>query len=1207
MRTAFGKSIFRSIAESKKRFFSIVMITALGVTMLIGIYAACQDMYLSADRFYDGQSLFDVRVVSTLGLTQKDVAALSQVEGVVKAEGGYADTVHVSVDGAQKVVELSALSREGLNVPFVVKGRLPLSSGEVAVTQKYLKDSGRSIGDLVTIEDGVKTVQTDINLSEVEPGLHAWELQGSPEMIIQPVEEASSTDVNWNTDVDTETQSKSGELLTRSTYTITGVIIDPMNTSNDDETKAFRSTSNTDYYFYISPVDVDSEVYTAVYLQLDGLKGLSGYSTEYSNGVQKVVDDIEQTIRRGREAARYTEVISDGQKKLADAARTMKEKFSEADGKFADAWRKLKDGKQELNDGIVELTDKQADARQKFKDAREEIQTNKEELQDAEIQLTNGEAELDSNARKIKDAKAQLAEQRKQAEASFAQAEAEFTQHQAELDGAFAALNPSVDGLKSAFSAAWPSDAWKSLVDAASDKTYSLVMADPTGAVDAAAVAGATGAEQTALAGSIAAIGDATLGGMTSSVIQAAINLGILNGSQRALDDQKAAFETQKASVLQQLDAADAQIRSGEAQIKAGRVLLAENKQKVKDGWQDLYEGQAELNQKEADAEKEFADAWQEIADKKVELADGESKLRQNELEYLNKKVEARVKLADAMQELADVKPTTWYVQDRSALDSYSSMKNEMSSIESLGKLFPIIFLSVAILISLTTMTRMVDEERGLIGTYKALGLSDWAIYQKYLLYALLASVLGSALGNVLGFVFLPKYLMSILQTLYTIPYSEIHFYVFYGVGSSALFILGIVGATALACHSVLRQMPATLLRPKAPRPGSRVLLERIPFIWNRLSFLNKVTARNLFRYTRRLIMTIAGIMGCTVLLLIGFTIHDTVTQMVPNQYDKIYRYQMLVVSDDNEKLNTFLQDQAGIQSYLNVQMETVKVVNLAGEDESMQMVVVPAGGRLSDYVLTPDAEGTQVTLPENGILLTQNAADLLNVKSGDTVSLQNTDLEEHSVGIAAVVNNYLGNNVYVSQQEYEALFGQFKPNAAFIHLNQTVTDAKAYAADVRNESFVLSSISTEALRDNFIQNFSLLNAVVLLLIVLAAGLAFLVLFTLSNTNISERVRELATIKVLGFFDNEVHSYVNKEMFILTLLGVLIGLPVGRIVAALVIGALKFPSVNFALTIDPLSYVYSALISIAFAILVGLFTNRSLDQINMVEALKSVE
>lgn len=1207
MKTAFGKSIFRSIAESKKRFFSIVMITALGVTMLIGIYAACQDMYLSADRFYDGQALFDVRVVSTLGLTDKDVAALNQVKGVVKAEGGYTDAVHVSVDGAQKVVELSALSTKGMNVPYVVSGRLPDASGEVAVTQKFLKDSGKSIGDLVTIEDGVKQVQVDFNLSELEHGLHAWELQGTPEVLSLPVEEGSSTDVNWNTQVDTETQSKANDIFTRSTYTITGVIIDPMNTSNDDESKSFRSTSNTDYYFYISPLDVDSNIYTAVYLQLDGVQGLSGYSSEYSNVVQQVVDNIEQNTRQDREAARYTEVMTDGQKKLADAARTMKEKFSEADKKFIDAWQKLKDGKQKLADGIVELTNKEADARQKFKDARDEIQSHKAELEDAEQKLAQGEDELNSNARKIKDAKLQLAEQRKQAEASFTQAEAEFVQHQSELDGAYAALNPSVDGLKSAFGAAWPTEPWNSLVDAASAKAYALIMADPTAAVDSAAVASATGPEQSALAGSIAASGDAALSSMTSSVIQAGINLGILNGSQQALNDQKAAFETQKASALQQLDAAEAQLRSGEAQIKAGWVLLAENKQKVADGWKDLYEGQAELNQKEADAKKEFADAWQEIADKKIELADGETKLRQNELEYLSKKVEARVKLADARQELADVKPTTWYVQDRSALDSYASMKNEMSSIESLGKLFPIIFLSVAILISLTTMTRMVDEERGLIGTYKALGLSDCAIYQKYLLYALLASTLGSVLGNVFGFVFFPKYLMSILQTLYTIPYSELHFYVLYGIGSSVLFIGGIVGATALACRSVLRQMPATLLRPKAPRPGSRVLLERIPFIWNRLSFLNKVTARNLFRYTRRLIMTIAGIMGCTVLLLIGFTIHDTVTQMVPNQYDKIYRYQMLLVSDDNSKMNDFLQSQPGIKDYINIQMEPVKVINAAGVDESMQMVVVPAGGRLNDYVLTPDAEGTQVPPGESGILITQNAADLLNLKRGDTVSLQNADLDDQKVSVTAVVNNYLGNNVYLSQKQYEALFGEFKPNAAFIHLNPNVPDAKAYAAEVRNESFVLSSISTEALRDSFIQNFSLLNAVVLLLIVLAAGLAFLVLFTLSNTNISERVRELATIKVLGFFDNEVHSYVNKEMFILTLLGVLVGLPVGRIVAALVIAALKFPSVNFILTIDPISYVFAALISIAFAILVGLFTNRSLDQINMVEALKSVE
>lgn len=1201
MNKAFGKTILRSIAGGKKRFFSIMLITALGVTMLIGIYAACQDMYLSADHFYDDQNLFDIRILSTLGLTKDDVAALKQVPGVVKAEGAFSDTVHIMVNDAQKTVEMSVLSRECLNMPYLVSGALPVKEGEIAVTQKYLTDSGKSIGDSLTLEDGFKLAEDPVSFQP-----HKWETIGTTEEV--PANKNDSkldTTVDWNTQVDTNLEQT--DIFRRATYTITGVIIDPMNTSNDDESKSFRATTNIDYYFYATPEDMDGDFYTSVYLTLSGLSGLSGYSNEYQTGVKAVLKEIETTLMKAREQARYADALNEGNKKLADAEKTMNAKFADANQQFTDAWQEIRDGKKELVDGKAELKDKEREARQQISDAWQTLADSKADLLDAEKQLASGKEELDSNSKKLNSAYKTLNEQRELAEQGFASAEAQFATSQTALDNSKNTLSPTIDGLKAVFGSNWPEAQWSALVNAAAAKTVSLIMANPAVDPDPAVVAAATADAQNALAGNIAALGDPALSGMTSSVIQAGLGLGVLNGSQQALDAQKSAYEAQKADAVQQLDQAQAQLDAGKIQLREGQIQISENEQKIADGWKQYYEGRSTLYQKEADANKEFADAWQTIDKNQQDLNDAETKIRANELEYLSQKLDARVKLANARQELKDIKLTQWYVQDRTALDSYSSMKNEMSSIESLGKLFPIIFLTVAILISLTTMTRMVDEERGLIGVYKALGLSDWAICQKYLLYALLASLLGSLLGNFFGFIVLPKYLMTILQSLYTIPYTELHFYPLYGIGSSALFVFGIVGATALACRAELRQMPATLLRPKAPRAGSRVLLERIPFIWNRLKFLDKVTARNLFRYTRRLIMTVAGIMGCTVLLVIGFTIHDTVTQMVPSQYDEIYRYQLMVVSDDNAKLIPYLDGQNAIQDYLNVQIENVKVINAQGDDETMQLIVVPDGADLENYIRTPNREGIITTLNNKGILLTQNAADLLKVTPGQKVTLQNADLEEHTVVVTDVVKNYLGNSVYLSQTQYEALFGQFEPNAALAHFSAQVNDAKTYTKDLQKQDFVMTAVSTEAMRKNFTQNFALLNAVVFLLILLAAGLAFLVLFTLSHTNISERVRELATIKVLGFFDNEVHAYVNKEMMILTTMGVLIGLPAGRMVSELVIAALKFPSVNFELVIQPVSYLFSAVIALGFAFFVSLMTNRTLDQIDMVEALKSVE
>ncbi len=565
--------------------------------------------------------------------------------------------------------------------------------------------------------------------------------------------------------------------------------------------------------------------------------------------------------------------------------------------------------------------------------------------------------------------------------------------------------------------------------------------------------------------------------------------------------------------------------------------------------------------------------------------------------------------MADAYSELDNLDMPQWYVQNRTALDSFSGMNNELASIEALSRIFPVIFLIVAILTSLTTMTRMVEEERGLIGTYRALGYSDWAISRKYVTYASLASVLGGAVGNVLSFIVLPRYLLKILQVLYTVPNYTLEYDALYGIGGAALFIAAIVGATMLVCHSELRQMPAALLRPKAPRIGSHVLLERIPLIWNHLRFLNKVTARNLFRYKKRLIMTVVGIMGCTTLLLVGYAIRDTVNGLMIRQYGEIFRFDLMLVADagDRDEFYGLLDREDGVGDYIPMQIDTIKVINEQGDSEQMRLMVVPNGISLEGYINTPNREGASVRLDNAGILLTRNAAMMLALEPGNTIYLQNLKLDQHKVVVSDIAENYLGNSVYITEDLYHTMFGDFAANGALVHLKDTVPDQEAYAHGFLDYEYVRSSVSRVGMEQSFADNFALVNAVILLLIVLAAGLAFVVLFTLSNINISERERELATIKVLGFFDFEVHAYVNKETLILTVLGVLAGLPAGYAVSHLIVSTLRISSVNFAFTIKPVSYLISGAITFGFALAVSLMTNRTLDRINMVEALKSME
>lgn len=1211
---AYRKDIWRSITKSLGRFLSILVITALGVTVLTGIYAACQDMYHSADRFYDEQQLFDVRVLSTLGLTQADVEALEAVEGIAACDGGYNETVHTLVGGARQTANMVMLGKKGLNRPYVEAGRLPTAAGEVAVTQKYLDASGLGLGDSLEIEEDLEADET-----KGEDGAEPVSADpGEPAPAAGAAEDEDgddpATEVDWDAEVELEAEAEAPSFRdTR--YTITGVVIDPENISVTEGGTSFRSTQTTDYTFFVPAAAVDSELFTSIHLTLRGLAPLNCYGEEYSQAVQAVIERIENQIMKQRQAARYNDVMDKALDKLAEAEMTMEEKFTEADGLFGDAWAEVEDAKRELLDGEDELTREEKDALQKLADARAELEDGRAKLLEGEAGLKDGEATLKANAKKLEAGRAQLAEQRKKAEAGFAEAEALFAESQARLDGQRPQLEASIAAARQAAEAAggsWPAAEWEAVVAAATAETLAQLAANPAMEADAlqqavgAALAGS--AEWAALYQQLAAL---TLPPQlpADTVMGLALGLGILRGSQQMLDAQKAAYEVEKQSALAQLDAAEKELAKGQALIDAGWRELEEGKAELAQGWRELEDGEAKLNEEEAKALRELADAWRKLAEGRQELAEGEAELLENQAKYQDKKAEAGRELANAYAELEDIDMARWYVQDRSALDSYSALKNDLSSIEAVGRAFPVLFLLVAALISLTTMTRMVEEERGLIGTYKALGFSNRAIYAKYLIYALAAALLGGLLGDLLGFVVLPAFLLQILQQLYIVPNLAFSFNAAYGTGGIALFVASIVGATALACHSELRQVPAALMRPKAPRAGARVFLERIPAVWNRMSFLNKVTARNLFRYKKRLFMTVAGIMGCTALVLAGFAIKDSVADMLPKQYQRINRYHLMLVADgeDNGQLLALAENEAPITDWLNVQIENVKLLNAAGASESMQLMVVPNGAELSAYVGTIGPGGEALSLGGEGALITQNTSELLGLDKGQALWLQTQQLDRYETRVAGVVEYYMGNTVFLSQAAYEALFGPFEPNALLAHLGIAEGEQPAYAEGLLQQDFILSAVSTQGLKDDFSTNFAMINAVLYLLIGLAAGLAFVVLFTLANTNISERVRELATIKVLGFFNKEVHAYVNKETLLLTGLGVLAGLPLGRWVSGLLTQALKMPSVYFAVYVRPESYLLAGVIAFSFALVVNLITNRALDRINMVEALKSVE
>lgn len=1196
MRKAYNKDIWRAIWKGKKRFFAIMIITILGVAMFSGLKAACVDLRHSADKFLDEQNLYDINVVSTLGMTEEDIEALAALDEVQTAEGAYSETVHMQIGESMRSVALKTLSESGMNKPYLLEGELPQEADEIAVTIRFAEDTGVEIGDRIAIEE------------ELEEG-------EAPNFLY------------------TE-------------YKVVAVVIDPMDLNNSGGAVSFRASSTEDYTIFVRPEAVESDVYTAVYLTLSGAREMFCYGEDYDTYVTEVTERIESEIKEQREQARYDEITREAYEELAEAEEEAEEKFAEAKEELEDAEDEIAKGKAELADGERELREKEQEAEDGFAEAREKLADGKTQIKQGRWQLEDAEKELIEGEWQLYQARQTLTEAETDAYAQIAVGREELTTQLVATQARKTELRIQLAGVSGTFGALWPQTEWDAYVQALTDAYLPLIEAQVAagaggsgGAGSSAAAAGAASAEETVFLSAVQTAAatvktgidaqiaglDSTqpdyqqqlealeaqkqqLDGLVSQLPQMAYGVGWVQAAEQVFSAQLTALNEQEVSAKQEFASAWQKIADSEAEIAYGKQQLEAGRAELNYNETALADGEAELTEKEAEVSSQLADGWKEIEDGRQELADGEAELSDGWEEFEEKKAEAEQEIEDARKEIEDIDMTQWYVQDRTSLSGYANVKSDADSIESIGTVFPIVFFVVAILISLTTITRMVEEDRGLIGTYKALGFTDREIRKKYLLYASAASALGSIVGTFCAFVVLPGIIFVIFGEMYLLPDFVFLFEPTNGILGPAIFMMGIVGATAIACKTELLQMPAVLMRPKAPRSGSRVLLERVKPVWNHLSFLNKVTARNLFRYKKRLFMTIAGIMGCMALLLFGFAIKDSVTDLMPRQYEQVYRYDLMAVTtaNDNEKLLSYVADDEEVDAFMNAQIENVQLKSAVGE-EKVQLFVVPENADLENYVGLENLNDEKVILEEGAVYVTQNAADVLEFEEGDKVAIQRLNLSQRDVEVTMIVKNYLGNNIYMTQATYEELFGEYEPNGVLLKLSEDCADQRTYAEELGEKDGVLSSMSSEELKADFSQAFALINMVVYIVIIMAAALAFVVLFTLSTTNISERQRELATIKVLGFYDREVHLYVNKETLILTGVGILLGIPLGYAFAQTLTMILRIPSIYLAVSLHTESYLIAAGISVLFALIVNVITDCSLDGIDPVEALKSIE
>lgn len=621
-----------------------------------------------------------------------------------------------------------------------------------------------------------------------------------------------------------------------------------------------------------------------------------------------------------------------------------------------------------------------------------------------------------------------------------------------------------------------------------------------------------------------------------------------------------------------------------------------------------------------------------QLADAQRQWAQGDAQLKEAQQKINTQRNDAGDRFTAEQQQIDDIAPR-WYVQSRTALSGFSSLKSDISSIRSLGNAFPIVFLIVAVMMSLTTMSRLVEEDRGLIGTYLGLGYGRVTITLRYALFALLACLLGGGLGLLIGFLGIPAFLLVVIHGLYAIPDLRLEYDWLYGSMGILLFVVGVLGAALFASIRDMRQMPATLMRPKAPKAGSRILLEHIRPLWRHMSFLNKVTARNIFRFKSRLVMTVGGVAGCAALILCGLAINDTVAALGPNQYRGIDQYDMFVMANDGDEktLHDKLVQDGKTTAIMQTRVENGEITNGDGSSTSVQLTIVPQkqiGELNAMFRLEPARSesifgwmrggGQPAKLGDDGVIVAQSAAQSLGVKAGDEIMLRaDGGSQPHRVKVSAVTRSLIGAETFVSEDLYHRMFpastaGDGSDEQPAITWNSVYAKLKGdddaqikYVQQLENEAIVLSASSTAQQAKDF--KFDLMGAVVGLIVALAGSLALVVLFTLAHTNVSERMREMATLKVLGFYDKEVHHYVNREMMVLTVMGIIIGLPLGRWVAGLLTGALNMPGLYFEVHIFWWSYVITVVATLAFALLVQLFVDPVLDRIDPVSSLKSVE
>ena len=1086
---SYRKNILREMKSSISRVVSLFGIVALGVMMLTGLMCIAPDMRTAAQKYYVQQNVFDLRVLSTLGLSQSDIDAIAAVDGVDAVQAvKYQDVEgHWTGDDQTTVARLYQLpadpqadTPENMNRPVLLSGRMPEAAGECVV---------HVMGHGSPVELG-----TQLTLPE-------------------------------------ETEGVSGQV-----FTVVGTVQDPLHFSSDSESSTVGD-GQLDCILFVPEGTLTADYYTVCYIKTENAGLYDNYSDEYQAAVDAVAEKL-KAIQSVQCTARREELMDTANDKLTEARTEYdsqkaeaERQFAEAEAKLADAQAQLDAAKAQLEAGEKELAAQKTALPDTMQSGADKLVSSEEQVLEFEEQLQ--QIELLVNLKKVADPLLSYAETAlRNAEKALDEAEPEDEDY-IELRDALAKAQAAYDNIYNQL------QGYQQQLDAGKRQMYKQ--------------------------------------GLISSP-----NLS----NDQLVTEAKAALRKMKLQLLQ----GQLQLTTGTA--SAYTQFDAAQKQ-LEEGWAEYHDGQAQLEESRTEYESRKAEAEQKLADGLAQLNDAE-------------------------EQVSQIKKGEWYVLDRTSTMSCVTFAQYADRMDAIARVFPVFFFLVAALVATTTMTRMVDENRLQMGTLKALGYSNVSIAGKYLLYGIAASILGSIVGIAVGFVVFPTIFWYAYRTMmFSIPTFTLHFYPGLALGSMALSAAVIGLATLQACRASLKEKSAALLLPRAPVAGKRILLEYLTPLWKRMSFSQKTTARNLFRYKKRFFMTVLGVAGCTALLLIGFGIQDSLLPMLTKQTTELTHADLTISLSDEKALTMengladLLDSSSGITSWGRYYTKSVTLYNAEGEKETVSLVAAADESQMTEYFTFRTRQGHKpIAFDDSSVILTEKTAEKLGLSVGDSFEVETADGGRRSLTLTGITENYVFTRLYLSQAQLKTLNGGALPawNAVY---GQTDCPTDAARASLSSSILACNYVSSVSFIEDTTQMFDgligCLNYVVMLVIVCAAALAAVVLYNLISVNLGERKKELATIKVLGFYDKEVYRYIFREIDLLSLIGSLVGLVVGIPLHQFIIRTVEMDQMMFIRSIAPRSFVFSVALTMLFNFAVCLLMRRHVRQISMVESMKAPE